>query len=138
MAEPAWDLLYPDDQERLQLIAVDSRKREEPAHLTLVVQARPWWSRKRLDRAEGTWAEELLHEAAGRVGDWVRKPLWVSSQAWRYARVDRGNELARPLLTRFASGARLGLAGDVFAPGGGVQAAWLSGSALAQRLLTEE
>ena len=69
--------------------------------------------------------------------NWILKPLWTSSHRWRYARVDRGNELARPVLTRFSEGPRLGLAGDVFSPGGGVQAAWLSGSALAQRILNE-
>jgi hypothetical protein len=134
---PDWDLLYPDDSECLQLIAQDSRKREEPRFLTLVIQARPRWSRERLEHPEAVWAAELLQEAAQWLGPWVLEPLWTSPHRWRYARVDRGNELARPMLTRFPEGPRLGLAGDVFAPGGGVQAAWLSGSALAQRLLNE-
>lgn len=135
---PDWDILYPDESESLQLIAQDSRKRDEPKYLTLVIQARPRWSRERLELSQETWSVELLKEAVGCVGDWVLRPLWLSPHRWRYARVDRGNELARPLLTPFKEGPRLGLAGDVFAPGGGVQAAWLSGSALAQRFLTEE
>lgn len=138
MAAPDWDILYPGESESLQLIAQDSRKRDQPKHLTLVLQARPRWSRERLATAEESWSGELLGAASGLLGDWVLRPLWTSSHRWLHARVDRGNELARPLLVRFQGGPRLGLAGDVFAPGGGVQAAWLSGSALAQRLMTEE
>jgi renalase len=134
---PAWDILYPEGSERLQLISQDSRKREQPRFLTLVLQGRPGWSRARLEEPESVWSEALLQEAADLVGDWVLHPLWTSPHRWRYARVDRGNELARPVLTRFPEGPRLGLAGDVFSPGGGVQAAWLSGSALARRLLNE-
>lgn len=134
---PEWDLLYPEDSSVLQLVAVDSAKREQPRHRMLVIQGRPNWSWERLEVPEETWAMELLRAAAERAGDWVLEPLWTSSHRWRYARVDRGNELARPVLTCFPEGLRLGLAGDVFSPGGGVQAAWLSGSALAHRILNE-
>ena len=136
--EPDWDILYPDEPGNLQLISQDSRKRSEPKYLTLVIQARPRWSRERLDAPAESWSAELLAAAAELVGGWMLQPLWTSAHRWRYARVDRGNELARPLLTQLRAGPRLGLAGDVFAPGGGVQAAWLSGSVLAQRLLNEE
>jgi renalase len=135
---PDWDILYPDAPGNLQLISRDSGKRDQPKYLTLVVQASPRWSRERMDAPVEAWSAELLGAAAALVGGWMLQPLWTSSQRWRYARVDRGNELARPLLTQFKAGPRLGLAGDVFTPGGGVQAAWLSGSALAQRLLNEE
>jgi hypothetical protein len=138
VAAPAWDLLYPSDSDCLQLIALDSRKRREPKHLTLVIQARSQWSRERLGLPEGAWSEELLKAAAERAGEWVLHPIWQSPHRWRFARVDRGNELAWPVLMRFKEGPRLGLAGDVFAPGGGVQAAWLSGSALSQRFITED
>ena len=37
-----------------------------------------------------------------------------------------------------AGGRRLGLAGEVFSPGAGVEAAWLSGRALATRLTAKE
>ncbi len=135
---PDWDLLYPEASEALQLVSQDSRKRDHPKHLTLVLQARPRWSRERMAQPLEAWSAELLQAAAAVMGDWVLRPLWTHPHRWRYARVDRGNELACPLLTHFQSGPRLGLAGDVFAPGGGVQAAWLSGSALAQRFLDEE
>ncbi len=134
---PDWDLLYPEDSPVLQLVAVDSAKRDQPRHRTLVMQGRPQWSWERLEMPEDAWTAELLQATAERVGKWVLEPLWTSAHRWRYARVDRGNELARPVLTRFPEGPRLGLAGDVFSPGGGVQAAWLSGSALAQRILNE-
>jgi len=137
MVAPEWDILYPDHSASLQLIAQDSRKREQPPFLTLVIQARPQWSKERLQLPEALWSAELLEQAAKEVGDWVKRPLWTSPHRWCYARVDRGNELSRPLLTTFQQGARLGLAGDVFSPGGGVQAAWLSGAALAQRFLNE-
>ncbi len=136
-AGPDWDILYPDQSTSLQLIAQDSRKREQPQFCTLVIQARPQWSKERLQLPEEPWSAELLEQAAKEVGDWVRRPLWTSPHRWCYARVDRGNELSRPVLTTFPQGARLGLAGDVFSPGGGVQAAWLSGAALAQRFLNE-
>ena len=135
---PDWDILYPDTSEVLQLVAQDSSKRAQPKHLTLVLQGRPRWSRDRLEAPVAAWSAALLEAAAAEAGPWVLHPLWTSPHRWLHARVDRGNELARPLLTRFQGGQRLGLAGDVFAPGGGVQAAWLSGSALAQRILHEE
>ena len=135
---PDWDLFYPDASGSLQLIAQDSRKRGAPKYLTLVIQARPRWSRERLELPQESWAAELLKEAADCVGEWVLRPLWLSPHRWRFARVDRGNELSRPVLIRLKTGQRLGLAGDVFAPGGGVQAAWLSGSLLAQRILSKE
>jgi predicted NAD/FAD-dependent oxidoreductase len=135
---PVWDILYPDTSEVLQLVAQDSSKRERPRHLTLVLQGRPRWSRDRLDLPVEGWSAALLEAASAVAGPWVLEPIWTSPHRWLHARVDRGNELARPLLTRFPGGPRLGLAGDVFAPGGGVQAAWLSGSALAQRFLHEE
>ncbi len=136
-AAPAWDILYPDHSASLQLIAQDSRKRERPPFLTMVIQARPQWSKERLQQPEEVWSTELLAQAATEVGDWVTRPLWTRAHRWCYARVDRGNELSRPILTAFPQGMRLGLAGDVFSPGGGVQAAWLSGAALAQRFLNE-
>jgi len=134
---PPWDVQYPEDSDCLQLIANDSARRSAPRARVLVLQARPRWSRQRLDLPVEGWAAELLAEAARRVGPWVAQPIFTSPHQWRYARVDRGNELAQPLSLRFPGGARLGLAGDLFAPGGGVQAAWLSGKRLAQRLIQE-
>lgn len=132
---PEWDVQYPEDSPALQLIAHDSAKRKSPRAKVLMLQARPRWSRQRLEVPAATWATELLAEAAGRVGAWAAQPLFTSPHRWSYARVDRGSELAQPLSLCLPGGQRLGLAGDLFAPGGGVQAAWLSGRRLAERLL---
>jgi renalase len=134
---PTWDVQYPEDSDSLLLIAHDSAKREAPRARVLVFQARPRWSRQRLEVPPETWAAELLEEAARRLGAWAGQPLFTSPHRWSYARVDRGSELAGPLSFTLPGGRQLGLAGDLFSPGGGVQAAWLSGRRLAQRLLQE-
>jgi predicted NAD/FAD-dependent oxidoreductase len=132
---PPWDILYPESSEALQLVAQDSTKREDPVFRTFVIQARPAWSRQRLDAPLDSWARELLAEAAPCLGEGA--PLWRHPHRWRYARLGPTSELAGPLCIPFPGGARLGLAGDVFSPGGGLQAAWLSGTRLAGRLNEE-
>jgi predicted NAD/FAD-dependent oxidoreductase len=134
---PDWDLLQPDS-EVLQLVAHDSAKRQDPAFRILVAQARPRWSRQRLEAPAEQWAAELLGELGALVGPWASRPLWSCPHRWRYARVDSASELAGPAQLTFSGGQKLGLAGDLFAPGGGVQAAWLSGQRLAERLMVEE
>lgn len=134
---PGWDICFPADSSCLQLLARDSGKRRDPRFTALVAQARPRWSRERLDQPAEQWSREIIDAAATVAGDWVRQPLWTHAHGWRHARVDRGNELQQPIVLRFAGGQRLGLAGDIFAAGGGVQAAWLSGQRLAQRLTQE-
>ena len=136
--EPAWDLLYPDPSEALQLIAHDSAKRRDPRFLTLVCQARPRWSRARLDQPMVDWSPELIEAAGAVLGPWALKPLWTFPHRWRHARVDRSCELARPVRVTLAQGQGLGLAGDVFAPRGGLQAAWLSGARLAGSMMEED
>jgi hypothetical protein len=135
---PPWDILYPERSEALQLVAQDSTKRAAPSFLTLVAQARPRWSREHLEEAPERWGPGLLEELAAQVGSWAARPLWTRTHRWRYARVDGACELARPVRIRFPGGQRLGLAGDVFSPGGGVQAAWKSGIRMAERLLQKE
>lgn len=134
---PDWDVLYPEASDVLQLVAQDSSKRVAPRFRTFVAQARPKWSRQRLDVPPAQWSRELLDEAAGHLGDWASTPLWTYPHRWRYARLSPTSELAGPLRIDFPGGARLGLAGDVFSPGGGLQAAWLSGTRLAGRLTQE-
>lgn len=135
---PPWDLLYPRESYLLQLIAQDSSKRPAPRFRALVCQARPKWSRQHQEAPTATWAADLLREAAALAGPWILQPSWTHPHCWRHARVDPTNELAQPVLIQLPGGQRLGLAGDVFAPGGGVQAAWTSGMRLAQRLLAKE
>jgi renalase len=134
---PAWDVHYPEDSSCFQLIAHDSSKRTEPAARVLVMQARPRWSRERLALPSDTWAAEMLVEAARRLGAWAGTPRFTHAHRWSFARLERGAELGQPLRITLPGGQHVGLAGDVFAPGGGVQAAWLSGIRLAERFLQE-
>lgn len=136
--EPEWDLWLPEESAVLQLVSHDSAKRVGAAHRVLVFQARPPWSRERLERNPDAWVSELLAEAGRLAGAWAREPAWTVSHRWRWARIDRGDELAAPMKIGLPGGGVLGLAGEYFAPGGGVEAAWRSGRALARRLLDEE
>jgi hypothetical protein len=101
--------------------------------LALVYQAHPRFSRER--EPDPAWPDEVLAEASRLLGPWAGKPEVVQSHRWKHARTDLGAELSAPVLVMLEGGARLGLAGEVFSPGGGAQAAWLSGRALARRLL---
>jgi predicted NAD/FAD-dependent oxidoreductase len=134
---PAWDVLYPEDSTVLHLVSHDSRKRPAGSNVVLVAQARPCWSRQNLDRPTEQWSESILRETARLVGEWVSAPRWRQAHRWKFARVDRGSELARPLLLEVSQTARIGVAGEMFAPGGGVQAAWESGRRLARRCIEE-
>ena len=134
---PPWDVCYPEDSRTLLLLSHDSAKRAAPGFRVLVLQAHPRWSRERLEAPEEAWTAELLAEAARLAGDWAARPSWTQAHVWRYARTDPGSELGAPILAAAGGGARIGFAGEVFGPGGGIEAAWLSGRRLA-RLVMEE
>ncbi len=133
---PSWHASYPEDSQVLQLAVHDSSKRARPAFLAMVYQAHAPWSHRYLDDPE--WPKALLAEAARLFGAWAGRPRLAQAHCWRYARNDLAAELAAPMLIGLPGGARLGLVGDRFAPGGGVEAAWLSGRRLADRILAEE
>lgn len=142
---PAWHVSYPEDSRVLQLISHDSSKRHDPAHTVMVYQAHPRWSRAYLVEdaaATEVWSRELLVEAARLLGAWAATPCFLQAHRWRHARTDRGAEFCAPLLLHLpssaAAGLRLGLAGEVFFPGGGACAAWMSGVRLARMILAEE
>ena len=137
-AELDWEMLYPERSAVLHLVSHDSSKRVAPVCTVLVHQGLPGWSRKRLDAPPERWTGEILDAARAEIGDWAARPLWTRSHRWRYARAGTGNELTRPLLVTLPDGARLGIAGEICGPGGGVQAAWSSGVRLADRLLGRE
>jgi hypothetical protein len=115
------------------MISHDSSKRGTPSRLALMLQGRPSWSRANLEYAG--WPEALLEEAGRVVGPWASRPAVTHAHRWIHARSDRSVELSGPLLLALPGGGRLGLCGDRFAPGGGVEAAWLSGRSMAARLL---
>jgi predicted NAD/FAD-dependent oxidoreductase len=135
---PEWQMLYPEDSRLLHVVSLDSDKRAEPAFTVLVLQGLPGWSRVRLDTDPARWAAEALAEAQRLIGPWAGDPLWVQTHRWRYARAGTGSELTRPMIAALEDGARIGLAGEIFSPGGGVQGAWRSGRRLAARLISED
>ena len=135
---PSWDICYPDDSAIVQAISHDSTKRAAPRFVVFVVQARPCWSRVHLEESENAWVAELIQEAARVVGPWAGRPSWVQAHRWRFARSDRGSEMSRPLALRVRGGGRVLVTGESFAPGGGIEAAWLAGNASARRLIEEE
>lgn len=133
---PSWDAWYPEESRILQYLGHESGKRESPAFLGMVLQAQPGWSRRNMD--DPGWPQALLAEAARIAGAWAGSPTATHAHRWRYARTDLASELAGPVLVRLPSGGSVGICGDRFAPGGGVEAAWISGRDLGRRLAAEE
>ncbi len=131
---PEWDIFYPEDSAMLQLISHDSSKRRAPKWLALVMQARPAWSRAHLSTDVQQWSRLMFEEAARLAGEWIKRPQVVDTQSWRYARIDSDSELKRPLVLDTPSGGSIAFTGELFAPSGGVQAAYLAGRQLAERL----
>lgn len=130
---PDWDASFPRTSAAIHSILHDSSKRPEGAPLVLVLQARPAFSRARLEDAATGWTQALLEEAAALHGPWIARPESVQSHVWRMARVDPGSELSRPIAVRLDGGEVLGFAGDGFHEAGGIEGAHLSGLALAAR-----
>lgn len=133
---PEWDICYPEDEPALLLIGNESRKRPGADSRVLVLQASASWSRKRLEKQKEEWGRELLDIGARRLGPWASTPRWTHPHQWKYSRLDRANELSGPVELRIGP-SRIGLAGDLFSPGGGMQAAWLSGDRLGALLLRQ-
>jgi predicted NAD/FAD-dependent oxidoreductase len=134
---PEFDMWFPERSEILQLVAHDSNKRRDPVYEVLVLQARPQWSRANLTGPEGDWAALMLRDAARLLGHGVERPRAVQPHRWAYARTANENELALPFVLHWEGSGRIGVAGELCAPGGGVQAAFNSGMRLAQRLASE-
>lgn len=130
---PDWDVCYPEDEPALLLISNESSKRLEARSRILVLQATARWSMKRLEKPKEEWSRELLALVSHLLGAWAGAPVWTHPHRWRYSRLDRANELAGPLELKIGA-ARIGIVGDLFSPGGGLQAAWLSGDRLGSRL----
>jgi predicted NAD/FAD-dependent oxidoreductase len=132
---PSWHVNYPESSNVVQVVSNETSKRGAPGALALVIQAHAAWSSRNGD--DPGWPDALLREAAALHGEWAAHPAAMEPHRWRYARGDLAGELAAPLLLALDGGGRLGLAGERFAPGGGVEAAWLSGRQLAARILEE-
>ena len=132
---PAWEISLPRSSVAIHTILHDSSKRAPGSPLMLVIQARPGFSRTHLDDPMESWSRTMLEEAAALHGEWIARPELTQTHIWRKARVAVGSELAGPVAVRLDGGAVLGVAGDGFHPAGGVEGAYLSGMALAERFL---
>ncbi len=132
---PRWEASYPRESPVIHTILHDSSKRAGTPRLVLVIQARPRFSQAHLNGSPESWTRGLIEEGAAPHGEWVRAPDLVQSHRWRDARVAAGSELACPLVAGFDGGAVLGIAGDGLHAAGGVEGAYLSGIALAARLM---
>lgn len=128
-------LLSVADDERLAQCWREADKPGRPTHEAWVVHSGAAWSRANLERDAATVAGEVaprLRERLGIAGNVVH----AVSHRWRYARVEQGLDVTcvwdAPL--------GIGAAGD-FATGGAsatsdVEHAWLSGVAMAGRILS--
>jgi renalase len=133
---PPWQVSYPEGSPILLVMSHDSSKRPAPGFLAMVFQARPRWSREHME--EAGWPDLVLAEAGRLLGPWATTPQHLHPHRWRYARSDPSAELAGPLVIPLPGGGRLGICGDRFAPGGGVEAAWISGTEVGRRLAAAE
>lgn len=133
--EPDWDLLYPSEESVSMLVAHDSAKRRKKQWQVLVYQCRSCFSRRHLENDPADWIPMVLSDASRLLGEWAGKPAWHDPHRWRYSRADSANTLAQPFWITLGNGARIGIGGEVFTPGGGVEGAFLSGLRLAERVL---
>jgi predicted NAD/FAD-dependent oxidoreductase len=112
-------------------IAWAARNNSKPGRFgpeSWVVQASPDWSRAHLE-ADSEWVADTITSALSDLLGAVLPPsLGRSSHRWRFAR--SGAEGSRAI---FDADRRLGLCGD-WLIGPRVEAAWLSGAALAERI----
>lgn len=131
---PDWDVMYPDDSDIVMLASHDSRKRPEKKFHAFVLQCSARFSRRHLDDEPSSWVETVLNETGRLVGGWAQRPLLAQAHRWRYGRAN-SFPLSGPLLVDFPGGQTLGLTGEIFNPALGVEAAYLSGKALAHRIL---
>ena len=132
-----FEILLPEESKILQLVSHDSSKRAAPRKRVLVLQARGAWSARHLEDPPERVSAALLAEAARLLGPWAGAPASAQQHRWRYARARGGDQLGAPLLLNLG-GARLGVTGESFAPGGGVEGGFLAGQRLARTLTGEQ
>ncbi len=131
-----FDVLHPEDGP-LQIVSHDSNKRAAATHRVLVLQAGARGSEAWLEDPPDVWQERLLEAAAEKLGAWAGAPVWATAHRWLHARFPAGLGLGGPLLVELPEGRWIGLAGEAFAPSGGVEGAFASGERLARRMLGE-
>jgi predicted NAD/FAD-dependent oxidoreductase len=95
-----------------------------------VVQAAPDWTRAHLEHRADAIVAPLLAELASLAGAPLAAPLWAAAHRWCYSLLEA--PLGAPCL--WDADRRIGLAGD-WCLAGRAEAAWDSGTALADALL---
>lgn len=143
LSAPCWTLMLAFDQ-RLAVTddiirgtgaigwaARNSAKPGRSGPEAWVMQASPAWSVAHLEMVLEDAAALLQREFAVLTGIAVPKPLVSTAHRWRYA---RSGALGEPALWDRLT--RLGVCGD-WLIGPRVEAAWLSGTALAERIIAE-
>jgi len=133
--DAGWDLRLPGSGSPVHTLVNDSTKRPDDGRQVLVVQGTPAFSRERLDAPPEDWGRELVAAAGRELGEWAAEPAWRREHAWHFARVQRGDEMAHPVLLGWKGDARLGLCGDAWHPAGGLEGAYMSGIEMAARIL---
>lgn len=110
----------------------DSKPGRGGALSTLVAHASPAWSRAHLECDPAEIAGRLQAELAQVIGSPLPEVRYAAAHRWRFALVEEA--VGEPCLWRPEAG--LGVAGDGCL-GGRVEAAYLSGRALAERVLAD-
>ena len=105
--------------------ARDSAKPGRDGPETWVIQADPDWSLAHLEETREAVTAALLEALAERAGNPLPAPVATHTHRWRYARSGRGEASCH-----WDAAERIGLCGD-WCIGPRVEAAWLSGTALA-------
>ena len=128
-----WDLGRPQTGPLAWVVRNDARPGRAAAdgEAHWVLHARAGWSRQHLDHP-AEWVQPQLQAA---LQDWLGRPLdWQHAvvHRWRYARPAGGTAPAGPCWWDASLG--LGVCGD-FLGGTGVEGAWQSAQALADRML---
>jgi renalase len=113
----------------LAWVARNSSKPGRSGAETWLLHATPEWSRDHLEDAPDAVTAALLHAFAALGGP---TPQGHTAHRWRYA--DAASALT--IGCAWDSGARIGLCGD-WLNGGKVEGAWLSGRAMARRMLQD-
>lgn len=124
------DGLFVNDSPLAWAARNGSKPGREPAPDTWMLHATPAWTRAHWDDHSASVIDDLLAVLGGVTGVPVPEPVHRDAHRWRYARADA------PLPERclFDPRLRVGVGGD-WCGGPRVEGAWLSGRALAQRVL---
>jgi predicted NAD/FAD-dependent oxidoreductase len=110
------------------------RRREAPERW--VLHATPYWSAHNVELDAAEVVRHLLDDCARRAGTALPTPLHASAHRWRYAEVTQALAAA----CGWDAALALGVCGDAWSAGegrAGVERAWHSGRALADRLLAQ-